>query len=397
VEQLVEVVVLSAARTAIGKFNGTLKDIPAPRLGAVAIIEAIKRAGITADAVDEVLMGNVVSAGLGQNPARQAMIHAEMPVSIGAATVNKVCGSGLKTVMMAAQAIKAGDASVIVAGGMENMTSAPYLLPNARNGYRLGNGNIIDAMVNDGLWDIYNDFHMGMTGEIIAEKYNVTREDADELALRSHQMAAKAIEAGGFNEEIVPVSIPQRKGDPILFDVDEGVRENTSLEKLGRLRPVFKKDGLVTAGNASQISDGGAAVVVASREKSDELGIKPMASIIDYNTGGVKPELVMEAPIPTTRTLLSKTGFGIDDLDLFEHNEAFASASVAVQRELSVPLEKFNVHGGAVALGHPIGCSGTRVLVTLLYALKQRGLNRGLATLCLGGGNAVAMIVEMEV
>lgn len=391
-----EIVILSAVRTAIGKFNGTLRDFPAQQLGAIVIKEALKRAGIEVNSVDEVIMGNVVSAGLGQNPARQAMIHADLPVSIGATTVNKVCGSGLKSVMMAAQAIKAGDAELIVAGGMENMNRGPYLLANARSGYRLGDGKLIDAMVYDGLWDIYNDFHMGMTGEIIAEKYNVTRQDADEFALRSHQKAAEAIKTGEFKDEIVPVEVPQRKGEPTMFDTDEGVREDTSLEKLAKLKPAFKKDGLVTAGNASQISDGGSAVVVASREKAEGLGCKSMAKIVDYNTGGVKPELVMEAPIPTVRALMEKTGFGIDDVDLFEHNEAFASASVAVSRELGIPLEKFNVHGGAVALGHPIGCSGARVLTTLLYALKQRGLKRGLATLCLGGGNAVAMIVEME-
>jgi acetyl-CoA C-acetyltransferase len=393
---LTEVVILGAVRTAIGKFGGTLKDFSAQKLGAIAIKEAVARAGIGGNNVDEVLMGNVVSAGLGQNPARQAMIYAELPETMGAATVNKVCGSGLKTVMMAASSIKAGDASCIVAGGMENMNMAPYLLYKGRYGYRLGEGKITDAMVYDGLWDVYNNFHMGMTGEIVAEKYNVTREDSDELSFQSHQKAAVAIREGKFKDEIIPVEIPQRKGDPISFDTDEGVREDTSLEKLAKLKPVFKQDGLVTAGNASQISDGAAAVVVASREKADELGAKPMAKIIDYNTGGVKPEFVMEAPIPTTRALLEKTGFTIDDLDLFEHNEAFASASVAVHRELNIPLEKFNVHGGAVALGHPIGCSGTRVLVTLMYALKQRGLKRGLATLCLGGGNAVAMIVEME-
>jgi acetyl-CoA C-acetyltransferase len=393
---LKEVVIVGAARTAIGRFDGTLSNFPAVKLGTISIREAMKRAGIKGESVDEVIMGNVISAGLGQNPARQASIHAGLPTGIGAVTVNKVCGSGLKSVMMAASAIKAQDADLIVAGGMENMNLGPYLLDKARYGYRLGEGKLIDAMVFDGLWDIYNDFHMGMTGEIIAEKFNVTREDADKLALRSHELAAKAISEGKFKEEIVPVEVPQRKKDPIEFDTDEGVREDTSLEKLARLKPAFKKDGLVTAGNASQISDGGAAVVVTSREKAEELGCKPMAKIIDYNTGGLAPELVMEAPIPTVRALMEKTGFGVDDIDLFEHNEAFASASVAVKKELAIPDEKFNVHGGAVALGHPIGCSGTRVLITLLYALKQRGLKRGLATLCLGGGNAVAMIVEME-
>ena len=386
-----DIVIVSAARTAIGKFNGTLSSFSAPKLGAIAITETVNRAGIEKDSIDEVIMGNVISAGLGQNPARQAMIHAGLPHGIGAVTVNKVCGSGLKSVMMAASSIKADDGDLIMAGGMENMNVAPYSLMN-----RLGEGKLVDSLVFDGLWDIYNDFDMGLTGEIIAEKFNVTREDADSLALRSHQLAAKAISEGQFKEEIVPVKVPQRKKDPIVFEVDEGVREDSSLEKLAKLKPAFKKDGLVTAGNASQISDGAAAVIVTSREKAEELGCKPMAKIIDYNTGGLAPEFVMEAPIPTVRALFEKTGFTMDDIDLFEHNEAFASASCAVQKELNIPDEKFNVHGGAVALGHPIGCSGARVLITLLYALKQRGLKRGLATLCLGGGNAVAMIVEME-
>ncbi len=390
-----EIVIVSATRTAIGRFQGSLKEISAQQLGAIVIKEAIKRSEIEPNIIDEVLMGNVVSAGLGQSVARQSMIYAGLPAKIGAVTINKVCGSGLKSVMFGANSIKVGEYDIIVAGGTENMDRAPYLLDKARFGYRLMDGKLIDAMVNDGLWDVYNNFHMGMTGEVIAEKYGVTREDADAMALSSHRKASKAINEGEFKEEIVPVEIPQRKGDPIIFDTDEGVRADTSLEKLAKLKPVFKKDGLVTAGNASQISDGAAAVIITSREKADELGLKPLAKIVDYNTGGVKPEYVMEAPIPTCKALFEKTGFSIDDMDLFEHNEAFASASVAVSRELNVPLEKFNVHGGAVALGHPIGCSGARVLVTLLYALKQRGLKRGMATLCLGGGNAVAMIVEM--
>jgi acetyl-CoA C-acetyltransferase len=379
----------------MGRFQGSLKDISAQKLGAAAIKEAVKRSGVEPGSINEVIMGNVVSAGLGQNIARQCMIYAGLPEKIGAVTVNKVCGSGLKSVMLGANSIKAGEYDIIVAGGTENMDKAPYLLDQARYGYRLMDGKLIDAMVNDGLWDVYNNFHMGMTGEIIAEKFGVTREDTDAMAFSSHQKASKAIEDGKFKEEIVPYEIPQRKGDPIMFDLDEGVRADTTMEKLARLKPVFKKDGLVTAGNASQISDGAAAVVIASKDKADELGLKPLAKIVDYNTGGLKPELVMEAPIPTCRALFEKTGLNVDDIDLFEHNEAFASASVAVSRELNIPLEKFNVHGGAVALGHPIGCSGTRVLVTLLYALKQRGLKKGLATLCLGGGNAVAMIVEM--
>lgn len=388
-----EVVIVSAVRTAMGKFGGTLKDTPSQRLGAKVIAEAINRAKIEPGIIDEVIMGNVISAGLGQNPARQAMIYAGVPVEVGAFTINKVCGSGLKSVMVGATAIKAGDADVIVAGGMENMNLAPYLLPKARFGYRLFDGKLIDSMVNDGLWDIYNNFHMGLTGEVIAEKYDVSREDADALALSSNRKAIAAINNGKFKSEIVPVEVTQKR-DTIVFDTDEGPRADTSLEKLARLRPVFKPDGIVTAGNASQISDGAAAVVIMSKAKAEELGVEPLAKIIDHTFSGVKPELVMEAPIPAVRALLKKTGLTIDDLDLFEHNEAFASASVAVMKELEVPEDIFNVHGGAVALGHPIGCSGTRVLVTLLYAMIDRDVGRGLATLCLGGGNAVAMIIE---
>jgi acetyl-CoA C-acetyltransferase len=364
------------------------------KLGAVAIREAVNRAGIQPDLVDEVIMGMVVSAGLGQNPARQASIYADMPVKAGAFTVNKVCGSGLKAVMVGASEIKAGDADVIVAGGMENMTMTPYVLDKARAGYRLGDGKIKDTMVYDGLWDVYNDFHMGMTGEIIAEKFDIAREDIDALAYSSHMKAAKATEDGKFKDEIAPVEVPQRKGDPVILSKDEGIRADTSLEKLGKLRPVFKEGGVVTAGNASQISDGGAATVIMSKDKADELGVKPLATIREYNFGGVEPELVMYAPIPTVKSLLEKTNLKVEDIDLYEHNEAFASASVAVQREFNIPDDKFNVHGGAVALGHPIGCSGTRVLITLLYAMIDRDVHRGLATLCLGGGNAVAMIIE---
>ncbi len=390
-----EAVIISAARTAIGRFNGSLSGFSAPKLGSLAIEEAVKRAGINKEDVQEVLMGNVVSAGLGQNPARQAALGAEIPVEAGAATVNKVCGSGLKTVMFAANSIKVGEYDTIVAGGMENMTRAPYVLDKARNGYRLGNGEIIDAMVNDGLWDVYNDFHMGLTGEIIAELYDLSREDVDKFALRSHQLASIATQDGKFNDEIFPIEVPQRKGDPIVFKKDEGVRPDTTLETLGKLRPVFKKDGLVTAGNASQISDGASAVVVMSDEKADSMGFEPMAKIVDYNTAGVIPEHVMKAPVPAMKELMKRNDLTIDDIDIIEHNEAFASASAAVQKEFDIPEDKFNVRGGAVALGHPIGCSGTRVLTTMLYAMKDRGAHRGLATLCLGGGNAVAMIVEM--
>jgi acetyl-CoA C-acetyltransferase len=388
-EIFMDAFIVGAVRTAIGKFNGTLSETSATNLGAFAVSEAIKRAGVDKKDIEEVIMGNVISAGLGQNPARQASLWAGVPEGVPCLTINKVCGSGMKSVMLAAQAIKAQDSSLIVAGGMENMTLAPYLLKRARNGYRLGNGEIIDAMVHDGLWDIYNNFHMGMTGEIIAEKFKVTRKDADELSFLSHKKSIKAQENGLFKDEIVPIDI---KGK--IFDRDEGPRPDTTIEKLGTLKPVFKKDGVVTAGNASQISDGASAVVVASKDKVSELGLKPLARIVDYTTSGLAPELVMEAPIPAVRKLLAKTGLSINDMDLFEHNEAFATASCAVKKELMVPDDRFNVHGGAVALGHPIGCSGARVLVTLMYALKAYGKKRGLATLCLGGGNAVAMVIE---
>ncbi len=389
-----EVYILSAVRTAIGNFLGSLSTIPAPKLGAIVIKEALKRAGVKPEEVDEVIMGQVVQAGVGQAPARQAMIYAGLPENVNAFTVNKVCGSGLKSVMIGATAIKASEADVIVAGGMENMSLCPYALFKARTGYRLFNGELVDLMVHDGLWDPYKNFHMGMTGELIAEKYNVSREDMDKFALESNNRALAAIKNGWFKDEIVPVEIPQRKGDPIIFDTDEGPKQ-TSLEKLAKLPPVFKKDGKVTAGNASKISDGAAAVVIASKEKVEAAGLKPIAKIIAYTSAHVAPEWVMEAPIPCVKKLLDMTGFTIDDMDLIEHNEAFAAASVAVMRGLNIPHEKFNVNGGAVALGHPIGASGARVLTTLIYALKNRGLKRGLCTLCLGGGGAVAMIVEL--
>ncbi len=389
-----EVVITSAVRTAIGKFEGGFKNTPAVKLGANIIEEALKRSKLQPELVDEVIMGNVVSAGLGQNPARQAMIYAGLPMEVGAMTINKVCGSGLKAAMIGASEINAGDMDIIVAGGMENMTMGPYLLKKARAGYRLGNDSIIDAMVHDGLWDIYNNFHMGMTGEIIAEKYGITREEADEFSYNSHMKAAKAHENGEFKDEILTVEIPQKKGEPIIVNRDEGVRADTTVEKLSKLKPVFKKDGIITAGNASQISDGAAAVVLMKNEKAQELGITPLVKIIDFATSGVKPEEVMYAPVPTLKKLFNKTGFKSEDMDLFEHNEAFSTASIAISNEFDVQPEKFNIHGGAVALGHPIGASGARVLVTLIYAMKQRNAHRGLATLCLGGGNAVAMIVE---
>ncbi len=391
-----DVVICSAVRTAIGKFDGGLKTFSAPQLGTIVIKEAVKRAKIESKEVDEVIMGNVIGAGLGQNPARQAALYAGIPKNIGCVTVNKVCGSGLKAVMFAAQSIKAGDAEIVVAGGMESMTRAPYLLDKARQGYKLGDGKLIDAMVYDGLWDVYNNFHMGITGERIAERHKLTREEIDRFALRSHQRAINATKDGKFKAEIVPVEIPQKKGAPAIFDKDEGPREDTSLEALSKLRPAFKENGLVTAGNASQISDGSSAVVVMSAEKAKRLDIKPLVKILSYHISGVEPENVMEAPIPTIKELLAKTNLSLNEIDLIEHNEAFASASVAIQKEFAIPDEKFNVNGGAVALGHPIGASGARVLTTLIYSLINRNKKRGLATLCLGGGNAVAMIVEQS-
>ncbi|MGD1074997.1 MAG: acetyl-CoA C-acetyltransferase [Thermodesulfovibrionales bacterium] len=386
-----DVVVVSAVRTAIGKYGRAFKNFPAQRLGALVIQEALRRAGIGSNRVQEVIMGNVISAGLGQNPARQAAIYAGLPVEICSFTVNKVCGSGLKAVMLAAQAIRAGDADIVIAGGMENMSAAPHVVRNVRWGIKIGDLSMVDAMIYDGLWDVYNDYHMGMTGERIAEKYGVTRQEADAFSLKSHQKALVATKGGKFREEILPVEI----GGAIV-ERDEGIREDTSIEKLAKLPPVFKKGGILTAGNSSQLSDCAAAVVVTSGRKAEELGVKPLARIRDYGTGGTKPEDVMEAPIATVKNLLRKTGLSVADVDLFEYNEAYSTSSLVVMRELGIDPQKFNIRGGAVALGHPIGCSGTRILVTLLYAMKERGLKRGLATLCLGGGNAVAMIIERD-
>lgn len=383
------VVIAGGVRTAVGRFGMEFREIAAARLGEVVVREALRRAGIAPHEVDEVIIGNVISAGLGQNPARQAAIYAGIPVEKGAYTINKVCGSGLKAVMLAAQAIKAGDAEIVVAGGTENMSASPYLIRGLRWGARLGHTEATDAMINDGLWDIYNNFHMAITGERVAEKFGVTRREADEFSLESNRRAVAATNEGRFREEVVPV---RAGGGEIIRD--ECIREDTSLEKLAGLQPVFKKDGIITAGNCSKLSDGAAAMIVMSGRKADELGISPLARIIGYAIGGTKPEDVMEAPIPVVRRLLDKTGLNITDIDLFEHNEAYATASIVVERELGIPAEKMNVNGGAVAMGHPIGCSGARILVTLLYALKEKGLKRGLATLCLGGGNALAMIVE---
>jgi len=390
-----EAVILSAARTPIGKYGKTLNGIKVTEYGAAVAAEAVKRANLTPKDIEECIMGNVISAGLGQNPARQVAIGAGVPVEVGSYTVNAVCGSGLKAAMNAADAIKAGEYNVILTGGMESMSNVPYIVNGARWGFKMNDQVIEDAMVHDGLWDIFNNQHMGFTGEIVAERFKVTREDADELSVKSNKKAAAAQAAGKFKNEIAPYTIKSRKGD-IVFDTDEGVREDTTMESLASLKPVFKKDGVVTAGNSSQLSDGAAAVVVASRSWAEEHGIKPLASIVAYGERGVAPELIMEAPIPATQHVLKKAGMTIDDIDLFEHNEAFATASCAVQKELNVPDEKFNVNGGAVALGHPIGCSGARVLTTLTHALRDRQKDVGLCTLCLGGGNAVTMIIRRE-
>lgn len=391
-----DVVIISGVRTPIGKFQGSLSDFSATQLGAIVVREAVQRAGIDSAQVNDVIMGNVVSAGLGQNPARQAAIFGGIPPSVGAMTINKVCGSGLKAVALAAQAIQTGNSDVVVAGGMESMTNAPYLLPNARKGYRLGNGELIDSMVRDGLWDIYNDYHMGVTGENVAEKYGITREEQDEYAVNSHRKAVSAIKECRFKAQIVPVEIPAKKKGvpPAIFDKDEGPREDTTIEILRSLKPAFKKDGTVTAGNAPGVNDGAAAVVVISATKAKELGAKPMARIIAQATSGVEPKWVMMAPVDAVRQIWKKTGWKNEDVDLYELNEAFSVQAIAVARELGLDLNKVNVNGGAVALGHPIGASGARVLVTLLYEMIRRDVHRGIAALCLGGGNAVAMAVE---
>ncbi|MFW3146547.1 MAG: thiolase family protein [Thermoplasmatota archaeon] len=389
-----QAVIVSATRTAQGKFSGTLKDFRSTELGSMVIKDAINRIKLDPKMVDEVIMGNVVSAGQGQNVARQAAIGAGVPYEAGALHVDKVCGSSLKAVVLAAQAVKLGDADVIIAGGMESMSNCPYILDKARFGYRLFDGKVIDSMVKDGLWDVYNDFHMGNTGEVIAEKYSLTREEIDEFATWSHQKAAKATEQGYFKDEIVPVEIPQRKGDPIIFDKDEGIRYDSSLEAMLKLKPFFKEGGVVTAGNASQLTDGASAVVVMGDDRAEELGLEVLGRITGYHTSGVEPALVMEAVVPGVRDLLNKMDLTMDDIDLVEHNEAFSSASVALMKAHNIPKEKFNVHGGAVALGHPIGSSGSRILVTLLHAMKRYHKKRGLAAICLGGGNAVNMVVE---
>ena len=388
-----DAVIVSAVRTPVGTMGGAYTDVPPPRLGAIAVEEAIRRAGIDGSTVDEVLLGNVLQAGLGQNPARQASLGAGLDTSIPTMTVNKVCGSGLKTVALAAQAIKTGDASVIVAGGMENMTRAPYLVENGRYGYRLGNGQLVDVMIRDGLWCAFDDCHMGVTAENVSKEYEVSREDQDAFAANSQRKAGEAMKSGRFKDEIVPVPV-QRKKETVLVDTDEHPRPDTTAEVLAKLRPAFDKEGTVTAGNASGINDGAAAVVVMSASRARELGLQPLARIRAYASAGVEPRVMGIGPIPASRKAMEKAGVSVRDIDLFELNEAFAAQSVAVGRELAVPDDKLNVNGGAIALGHPIGASGTRILVTLLHEKQQRDSELGLAGMCIGGGQGIAMVVE---
>lgn len=390
-----EVVIVSAARTPVGRFGGTLKEVPAVKLGALAVQEALKRGQVSPDQVDEVILGNVLQAGLGQNPARQVVIHSGIPQEVPATTINKVCASGLKSVMMAAQAIKAGDADIVVAGGMESMSMAPYALRQARWGARMGNGELVDLMIYDGLLDVFGQVHMGITAEKVAEKFGITREDQDRLSLRSQENAQKALAEGRFKDEIVPVPIAQRKGDSLLFNTDEHPR-TTTWEDLARLKPAFKKDGTVTAGNASGINDGGAALVVMSLDKARELGLQPMAFVRSYATAGVDPWIMGTGPIPASQKALEKAGLTVKDLDLVEANEAFAAQAVAVNRAMGWDPEKVNVNGGAVAIGHPIGASGARILITLLYEMTKRNATLGLATLCVGGGMGAALILERK-
>jgi len=389
-----DVVIVSAVRTPVGTFCGTLGQISAADLGAIAIKEAMLRAGITPDQVDEVILGNVIQAGLGQNSARQAAIKAGIPQEVPSWTVNKVCGSGIKSVVCAAQAIIAGDADIIVAGGMESMSLAPHLLPKARTGYKMGNGTLVDSMINDALTDAFDNIHMGITAENIAEQFGISREEQDKYAVSSQNRAEAAIKAGKYEEEIVPVSIPQRKGDPIVFAQDEFPRFGASFEGLTKLKGAFKKDGTVTAANASGINDGAAAVVVMSKEKAVELGLTPLATITSWASAGVDPRIMGTGPIPASRKALEKAGLKIEDIDLVEANEAFASQTLKVAKDLQLNMEKTNVNGGAIAIGHPVGASGTRILVTLLHEMKRRNAHRGLATLCIGGGQGIALIVE---
>ena len=388
-------VILSAARLPTGRFLGTLKALQATELGALAVRAAVARAGVDPAAVDECICGNVISAGLGQNPARQAALHGGLSENVGALTINKVCGSGLKAVMLAAQAVSLGDADIVVAGGMESMSNAPYLLPRAREGLRMGDATLVDAMINDGLWCAFEHCHMGVSGEYVAERYGVSRDEQDAFAARSHQRAARASADGLFLSEIVPVELAQPKGAAISYSRDETIRPDSTPETLKKLKPAFKADGTVTAGNAPGVNDGAAAVVVTSEERAGSLNLLPMARIVGHATTGLAPRLLLMTPVESIRKVLTKVGWKLEDVDLFEINEAFAAQMVAIVKELRVDPERVNVHGGAIALGHPIGASGARVLTTLLYAMKQRGARRGVASLCLGGGNGVAMAVEM--
>ncbi len=395
--EIKDAVIISAARTATGKFLGSLKDFSATDLGSIAIKEAVKRAGIKPEDVDEVIMGCVVQAGLGQAPARQAALKAELPPEVSALTVNMVCGSGLRAVSLAAQAIKLGDANFVVAGGMESMSNIPYALPNAREGYRMGNQTDIDLLIHDGLWCPFENWHMGNTGEVVSEKYKISREKQDEYAFNSHRRAMEARDSGKFDDEIVPIEIPQRKGDPINFDHDETIRDDTSVESLGKLKPAFKKEGgTVTAGNAPGVNDGASAIIVTSANKAKEMGIEPLARIVAYATSGIEPKMIMMAPVEGVKNVLKKAGWTMEEVDLFELNEAFSVQALGVMQELGLNMEKVNVNGGAVALGHAIGNSGGRVLTTLLYEMKRRNAKKGVAALCLGGGNSVAMAVERD-
>jgi len=393
---LEEVVIFSACRTPVGKFQGSLSDLNATQLGSIVVREVVKRANLNPAQVDECIMGNVVSAGLGQNPARQAAIFGGLPPEVSAMTINKVCGSGLKAVGLAAQAIQTGNSTVVVAGGMESMSNAPYLLPQGRKGFRMGDAQVVDSMIRDGLWDVYNDYHMGITGENVAEKYGITREEQDEFALNSHRKAISAIQECRFKSQIIPIELPakQKGAPPVIFDKDESPREDTTIEVLRRLKPAFKKDGTVTAGNAPGVNDGAAAVLVASATKAKQLGAKPLVRIVAQATSGIDPKWVMMAPVGAVRTIWEKTGWKNEDVDLYELNEAFSVQALAVMRELGLDPDKVNVNGGAVAIGHPIGASGARVLVTLIHEMIRRDVRRGIAALCLGGGNAVAMAVE---
>ena len=389
-----EIVIVSAVRTAIGNFGGSLAGLSATELGVIAAKEAIRRAGINPEEISETIIGNILSAGLGQNISRQIAIKAGVPDTKPAMTINKLCGSGLRAVSMAAQFIMLGDADVVLAGGTESMSNAPYLLPQGRNGYRMGHGQVIDSMIMDGLTDSFNNYHMGITAENIAERWNISREEQDQFAFESQRKAEQAQLVGRFADEIVPVSIPQRKGDPIIFDTDEFPKHGVKLEKLVALKPAFKKDGTVTAGNASGINDGACMLIIMSAEKAAELGVKPLARILSYGNAALDPAIMGYGPVPATQAALKKAGLTIDDIDLVEANEAFAAQSIAVARDLKLDPKKVNVNGGAIALGHPIGASGARILTTLIYEMKRRNLSKGLATLCIGGGQGTALIIE---